>query len=312
VALRIISVGVIICCYIYGKYTIKSAYKFILHRNLNFIFPLVAGSFAFANNVNDIVHYIYHPEDCSIFFVIFKASSTLNWPPISWLKTYRLSLISKIYLRKRRFYFITIVSVIFSTLYCLCYFLNLGQYKYIKVELTGCGVTNDSKYIYHVMAFDIIDSIFSLGAICIIIYNAIINLRELNTKNEKLNNLVSEGILELIVITISKIVIYPLISITSYLPAFDVFWDILSVISINCSYRMVNFPYMSNCREKNFGRKIFSFIGSKMKNIKTFISTNDSKSNISTNYNSNLNNLSTPSIIIDDKGENPSLKGINI
>ncbi len=67
IALRIIIIGVINSCYIYGKYSIKLAYKFIQYRNLNFIFPLIAGSFAFANNVNDIAHYIYHPDDCRLF-----------------------------------------------------------------------------------------------------------------------------------------------------------------------------------------------------------------------------------------------------
>lgn len=73
-----------------------------------------------------------------------------------------------------------------------------------------------------------------------------------------------------------------------------------------------SFILKGNCKEKNFGRKAFSFIGSKIKNLKTFISTNDCTSNISTNFNNNLNECSNPSIIIDDKGENPSLKGINI
>jgi len=318
VALRIISVGVIISCYIYFKYTIKSAAGFIQHKNLNFLFPLVAAAFAFANNANDIFHYIYHPEDCYIFYSLFKASATLNWAPLSWLKTFRLSLISKIYLSKPKFYFITVISAILSTLYCVSYFLNLNQFSYELVEFTGCGVTNNSKYIYQVMAFDIVDSIFSLGAISIIIYNAIKSLRELNTKNEKLNNLVSEGIFELIIITIAKIIIYPLIAITSYQPSFDIFWDVLSVIIICFSYRMVNFPYQNNPKEKNLGRKFFSFVGSKVKSIKTMISTSTNNNDIDYNtFNFNnktddIDNNKFHSIKIDETKENPSLHGINI
>lgn len=243
-ALKIILIGIIISCYIYFKYMLKSAFGIIKHKNLNFLFPLIAASFAFANNSNDIFTFLYQPNDCYTFFVLFKFTATLNWAPISWLQTFRLSLISRIYLSKKKFLIITTLSTIFSFLYCLFYFLNLNEFNYTQNEFMNCGVVNDSKYIYYVMAFDIIDSVFSLGAITIIIYNAILNLRELNTKNEKLNNLVSEGILELIIITISKIIIYPLISITSYQPSFDIFWDILSVIVIYCSYRIVNFPYM--------------------------------------------------------------------
>jgi len=242
-AVRFILIGIIISCYIYFKYMIKSIIGFIHHKNFNFLFPLIAATFAFTNNANDIVHFLRHPEDCYLFYILFKVTATLNWAPISWLQTFRLSLISRIYLNKKKFIVITTLSVTFSLLYCLCYFLNLSEFDYATSEFMGCGVTNDSKYIYLVMAFDIIDSLFSLGSICIIIYNAIRNLRELNTKNEKLNNLVSEGILELIIITIAKIVIYPLISITSYQPSFDIFWDVLSVIVIYCSYRMVSFPY---------------------------------------------------------------------
>ncbi|ORX45932.1 hypothetical protein BCR36DRAFT_357512 [Piromyces finnis] len=314
VALRIISIGIVISCYIYFKYTIKSAVGYIQHKNLNFLFPFVAAAFAFANNANDIAHFIYHPDNCYIFYTLFKASATLNWAPLSWLTTFRLSLISKIYLSKSKFYFITIISIILSALYCGSYFLNLNQFKYEFVEFMGCGVTNDSKYIYFVMIFDIIDSLFSLGAICIIIYNALKNLKELNTKNEKLSNLVSEGILELIIITIAKIIIYPLISVTSYQPAFDIFWDVLSVTIIYFSYQMVNFPYQNNQMEKNIGRKLFSFIGSKIKGIKTLVS---SGSNVNDNDNSSykikkLDNNKFHTINIDETRENPSLYGLSL
>jgi len=317
ISLRIISIGIIISCYIYFKYLFKSTTGLIEHRNLNYIFPLTSALFAFVNNANDIAHYIYHPKDCYIFYTIFRSSASLKWPPISWLQTFRLSLTSRIYLSKWKFYYVTIISIIFSTLYCLCYFLNLNQFTYTEVEFTGCGVANDSKYIYHVMAFDIIDSFFSLGAICVIIYNAVKNLRELNTKNEKLNNLVSEGLLELIVITLAKIIIYPLIAMTSYQPSFDVFWDILSVIVISCSYRMVNFPYQCNPKEKCFGRKLFGYVETRVNHVKNMMPrySHDDDNNSTTyslNKSDSITYHSNSIIVIDEKRENPNLKGISI
>lgn len=243
VATRISTIFVVISWYIYGKYAILCTRGLIRHKNFNFLFPLGATLFAFANNTNDIANYIYHPSNCYLFYLFFVGSATLNWAPISWLQAYRLALIAKIYLKKIVAIIIISLAVIFSTIYCTFYFLNLSLFDYTKTAALGCGVTNPGKWTPYIMISDIADSVFSLASICIIVFKSINHLKELNTRNEKLNDLVGQGVVELFVIGLAKIIIYPLIHLTSSIPGLDVFWDVLSIIVIISAYNLVNFPY---------------------------------------------------------------------
>jgi len=261
---RVSTIVVILSWYIYGKYAYFCLRGLIRHKNLNFLFPLAATLFAFANNTNDIANYIYHPSGCKLFYLIFMGSATLNWAPISWLQAYRLALIAKIYLSKFTAFIIITLAVILSCIYCTFYFLNLSLFNYTKTDTTGCAVANPGQWTPYIMISDITDSVFSLASICIIVFKSINHLKELNTRNEKLNDLVAQGIVELFVIALAKIIIYPLIHYTSAIPGLDVFWDVLSIIVIISAYNLVNFPYehsdASKKKRHNLRKNVFKFI----------------------------------------------------
>eukprot|EP00833_Pecoramyces_ruminatium_P000250 jgi/Orpsp1_1/1174282/evm.model.c7180000049544.1 len=233
---------VILSWYIYGKYTYLCLRGLVRHKNYNFLFPLTATLFAFSNNTNDVFNYIYHASNCKPFYYIFTATATLNWTPISWLQAYRLALISNIYLPKKISLPIITLAISLSITYCYCYFNNLINFRESR-DKNGCAVSNESDWVTKIMFSDIADSVFSLASICIIIFKSIKHLRELNTKNEKLNNLVGQGIIELFVIALAKLILYPLINYTRKIPGYDFVWDILSVIVIISAYNLVNFPY---------------------------------------------------------------------
>jgi len=243
IATRLVLIGVVLSTYLYGKYALLSFIGLRRHKNYNFLFSFTAALFAFGNNVNDLVNYVYQPKSCKTFWILFTISATLNWAPISWLQAYRLAVISNIYLPKKGFLIVTSITVTLSCIYCAFYFCNLSIFSYTENKIMGCGVTNPGTYSYYVMVSDIVDSAFAFTAICTLIYRSIKGLKELNTRNQKLNDLVSQGVLELLIITLAKIIIYPLIALTSYMPALDVFWDVLSVIVIICGYNLVAFPY---------------------------------------------------------------------
>jgi len=293
VATRFSTIIVVLSWYIYGKYGIFCLRGLIRHKNYNFIFPLAATLFAFANNTNDIVNYVYHKSNCYPFWLIFVISATLNWAPISWLQAYRLALISKIYLSKIASIIITTMAIIFSSIYCTFYFLNLSLFDYTKTDVLGCGVTNPGTWTPFIMISDIVDSFFSLTSICIIVFKSINHLKELNTRNEKLNDLVGEGIVELFIIAVAKIVIYPLIHITSSVPGLDFFWDVLSIIVIISAYNLVNFPYEHsdiNRRGNRFSirKNVFKFLDSTISHSASG-SYSDNASNIRVNRNSDNN-----------------------
>jgi len=285
IATRISTIMVILSWYIYGKYAYFCIRGLIRHKNFNFLFPLAATLFAFANNTNDIANYIYHQVDCYPFWLIFVGSATLNWAPISWLQAYRLILIAKIYLPKFTAFVISTLAIILSSIYCTFYFLNLSLFDYTKTDAIGCAVTNPGTWTPYIMVSDIADSVFSLASICVIVFKSINHLKELNTRNEKLNDLVGQGIIELFIIAIAKIVIYPLIHYTSSIPGLDVFWDILSIIVIICAYNLVNFPYEhaddSKKGRHNLRKNIFNFIdtniGSNSQNASSINSINNAK-----------------------------------
>jgi len=270
IATRFVSTGVTLSWFIYGKYALLCFIGLKKHKNYNFFFPFTAALFAFVNNFNDLVFYVYHPESketCeNIFLRIFIGSATLNWAPISWLQACRLAVIANIYLPKKGFIIITSITCTLSCIYCAFYFCNLSLFSATQNQVTGCGVTNPGTYSYYVMISDIVDSAFAFGAIVILIYRSIKGLRELNTRNQKLNDLASQGVLELLIITLAKIVIYPLIALTSEIPALDIFWDVLSVIVIISGYNLVNFPYAhsqsgeDNKKKGGITRNIFTFI----------------------------------------------------
>ncbi|KAL6600722.1 hypothetical protein LY90DRAFT_707756 [Neocallimastix californiae] len=285
IATRFVSIGVALSWYIYGKYALLSFIGLKRHKNYNFLFPFTAALFAFVNNFNDLVFNVYHPESketCeNVFLRIFIGSATLNWAPISWLQACRLAVIANIYLPKKGFIIITAITCTLSCVYCAFYFCNLSLFNATQSQITGCGVTNPGTYSYYVMISDIVDSAFAFTAIVVLIYRSIKGLRELNTRNQKLNDLASQGVLELLIITLAKIVIYPLIALTSEIPALDIFWDVLSVIVIICGYNLVNFPYAHSQTkdDKKMGgitRNIFTFIETTVNYSFTGTNTRDS------------------------------------
>jgi len=290
IATRVSTIMVILSWYIYGKYAYFCIRGLIRHKNFNFLFPLAATLFAFVNNTNDIANYVYHQIDCYPFWLIFVGSATLNWAPISWLQAYRLILIAKIYLPKFTAFVISTLAIILSSIYCTFYFLNLSLFDYTKTDAIGCAVTNPGTWTPYIMVSDIADSVFSLASICVIVFKSINHLKELNTRNEKLNDLVGQGIIELFIIAIAKIVIYPLIHYTSAIPGLDVFWDVLSIIVIICAYKLVNFPYEQADNSKkgrhNIRKNIFNFIDSSIGH-----SSNEGSSNGSIN---NAKYIKTP------------------
>jgi len=277
IATRVSTIIVIISWYVYGKYALLCLRGIIRHKNYNFLFPLEATLFAFVNNSNDIFNYIYHQSDCYPFWLIFVASASLNWAPISWLQAYRLAMISKIYLPKVTSYIIITLAVTLSSIYCIYYFLNLSLFDYTKNETIGCAVTNPGKWTPYIMVSDIVDSVFSLASLCIIVFKTINHLIELNSRNERLNDLVGQGVIELFIIALAKIIIYPLIHFTSSIPGLDVFWDILSMIVIISAYNLVNFPYEHSINKSrtNIRRNVFNFIDSNIGSC----SRNESSSN---------------------------------
>ncbi|OUM59728.1 hypothetical protein PIROE2DRAFT_63583 [Piromyces sp. E2] len=264
VGARLTIIIVILSWWFYGKYAFLSMRGLVRHKNFNFIFPFTAAIFAFVNNTNDIVHFIYHPKNCHPFWVIFTASGTLNWAPISWLQAYRLILIAKIYLSKKGYYFISLITIVFSATYCTFYFLNLNLFSSERNFTNGCAPTNPGTHTTSVMISDIVDSVFSIAMLCILVYRSINNLKEMNARNEKLNDLMGQGVIELIIIAVAKIAIYPIIISTTEKPGFDCFWDILSVIVIISAFKMVNFPYERSDfdlqRRNNLRKRVFNFI----------------------------------------------------
>jgi len=195
----------------------------IRYKNLNFLFPLTAALFTFSNNTNDAWNYIYHVENCSPFYYILKITDTLNWAPMSWLQVYRLVIISNINLPKRITSPIITLAILLNLTYYFCYFNNLNNYKKDRNN-DGCIVSNPSLWLKRVMISDIFDSIFSMALICIIVFKSIMYLKELNTKNEKLNNLVGQGTIELYIIALVKIILYPFIIKYCNMLEFDFFF----------------------------------------------------------------------------------------
>jgi len=287
VATRLVIIVIVLSWYIYGKYALLSLIGLKRHKNFNFLFSFTAALFAFVNNTNDIIHYVYHPTNCHPFYSIFVGSATLNWAPISWLQAYRLIVISKIYLRKKSCIAVSVISICLSCIYCSFYFCNLSIFDYEDSKIMGCAVTNPGTYTYYVMFSDIADSVFAFGALTFLIFRSVRNLKELNTRNERLNDLVGQGVLELLIIAFAKIIIYPMIALTSYIPAFDIFWDILSIVVIICAYNLVNFPY-EHCDEYrySFRRGVFGLLESSVNHSQNGTSSrySVSGSNSQTNY----------------------------
>jgi len=329
VGARLIMLIIILSWWIYGKYAYLSLRGLIRHKNCNFIFPFIAALFAFANNSNDIYHFIYHPQDCHPFWVIFTISATLNWAPISWLQAYRLIVIAKIYLSRKKYYLISFIAILFSGTYCTFYFLNLNLFKSGKNFTNGCSQDNPGTYTLSVMISDIVDSVFSIAMLCILVYRSINNLKEMHTRNERLNDLVGQGVIELFIIAVAKIIIYPIIIATTKKPGFDCFWDILSVIVIISAFKMVDFPYEQTDfemrRRHNLRKRVFNFIDSGVGRPKLndftyngmykkyskidIYSYSPGKNNYSINYslNSSMSTMTTPNINLTDPN---SLKAV--
>ncbi|KAG4087156.1 hypothetical protein H8356DRAFT_1731377 [Neocallimastix lanati (nom. inval.)] len=255
---RIVMTVIIMSDCIYLWYLVKCARKYKLTKDWRFFFPFIAALFAFANNFNDIVSFIISEgSDCKIFLLIFKVTALLNWTPISWLQTIRLMTFTKVFYSKRTFIIITVINVTLSLGYSICYYLNWGNFteKVIGVETDRfmfCSPAqkpieghDSSFYTTLVMYFDLADSIFSFSVLVYTTYMALDNIKHLKFHHAKIKRMEEEGLIQLIVLTIGKISLYPIMIylVKKQLTIGDIVWDTLSIIVIICAFRLVNVKY---------------------------------------------------------------------
>jgi len=249
------------CFYLW--YFIKSFDKGLKTRDWRFLFPFLAAFFAFTNNLNDIFSFLFSElkyECRGIFMTIFTITATLNWTPVSWIQTLRLMSFTKIFYKKPVFIAITVVNVLFSTLYTFSYYLHLINYEVIDniAENTDkfmfCSVKQKDlgnykflgifdSYTRAVMYFDIFDSAFSLGVLLFTAFMALDRTQHLKFHHAKIKRMVEEGFFQFIILIVSKIAIYSIMFYFIKLMVFDVIWDLLSVIVIICAFRLVNVKY---------------------------------------------------------------------
>ncbi|ORX79044.1 hypothetical protein BCR32DRAFT_328299 [Anaeromyces robustus] len=258
---RIGMTSIIMSDCIYLWYLYKSVNKYIKTKDIKFLFTSVASLFAFLNNLNDIVSFLFSANsDCKKFFYVFIATATLNWTPISWLQTIRLMSITKVFYTRKTYKTISCITILLSLIYTASYYLNLTNYDYENIskqtdyfmyctvkqqKYINGTVEKDKYYTLYVMISDIVDSAFSFGILVLTTSMALENIKHLQFHHAKIKRMVEEGLFQFIVLTISKILIYPIIiySTQNNLMIYDITWDFLSVIVIICSFRMVNVKY---------------------------------------------------------------------
>ncbi|ORX81502.1 hypothetical protein BCR32DRAFT_268245 [Anaeromyces robustus] len=240
------------CLYLW--YLMKSFNKYLKTRDWRYIFPIIASLFAFLNNMNDIYNFLFFEildGDCNFFLICFKITALFNWTPISWLQAYRLIIYTKLFYKKKTYYIISAINIILSGAYTISYYLNFIQYTYEDISkktnrFMFCTVKQKSDvYTLYLMIFDVCDSAFSLGILVFTAYMALDSIQYLRYQYAKIKRMVEEGFIQLIVLTLSKIICYTLIFylMKNESMVADVIWDILSVIVIGCSYRLVNVRY---------------------------------------------------------------------
>jgi len=258
---RINMTFIIMSDYFYAVYLVKSFYKFLTTKDWRFFFPIVAAFSAFMNNINDIIYFLlyeyFEGTNCKTFLNYFVTTATLNWTPISWLQTIRLISFTKVFYKKSVYYMISAINIILSAAYTISYYNNLFNFTDTNIgESTNkfmfCSVKQKESKIptkisptQYVMIFDVCDSTFSLGVLVFTAYMALDSIAHLKFHHAKIKRMVDEGLVQLIVLTVSKIVCYSLMFYLQKkgLMIEDIIWDILSVIVIICSYRLVNVRY---------------------------------------------------------------------
>jgi len=257
---RIIMTVIIMSACVYLWYLIKCLRKYKLTKDWRFFFPLIAALFAFSNNFNDILSFIFSENsdsDCKKFIIVFKVTALLNWTPISWLQMLRLMAFTRIFYKKNVFRVITTVNVTLSLGYTVCYYFNLNNFKekligdetdrfmFCSPEQKPIFNNNSSLYTTLVMYFDLFDSIFSFSVLVYTISQALENIRHFKFRHVKIKRMKEEGLVQLIILTIAKITLYPvmLYLMKEELMIVDIVWDALSVIVIICAFRLVNVKY---------------------------------------------------------------------
>ncbi|OUM66825.1 hypothetical protein PIROE2DRAFT_5804 [Piromyces sp. E2] len=258
---RINMTFIIMSDYYYVVYLVKSFYKFLTTKDWRFFFPIVASFSAFMNNINDILYFLLYEyigvKGCETFLFFFRATASLNWTPISWLQTIRLVSFTKVFYKKSVYYTISAINIFLSGAYTISYYLNLLNFKekdigeetnkfmFCSVEQAKKNLFNGITYTQYVMIFDVCDSTFSLGVLVFTAYMALDSVTHLKFHHAKIKRMVDEGLIQLVVLTVSKITCYTLMYYLQKkeLMIEDIVWDILSVIVIICSFRLVNVRY---------------------------------------------------------------------
>jgi len=247
----------------YFWYFMKSFDKILKTKDWRFAFPLVAALFAFLNNLNDIFSFLFSESSYScekVFIKIFKITALFNWTPISWLQAIRLMSFTKVFYKKYIFISITVINVLLSAGYTIYYYRNLINFEYKDItnntdkfmfctvqqkDIIVNGRKSNDKFTKYVMIFDICDSTFSLGVLLLTTLMALDRTQHLKFHHAKIKRMVEEGLVQFIVLTISKIVCYSVMFqlMREKLMIVDIVWDILSVIVIICAFRLINVKY---------------------------------------------------------------------
>ncbi|OUM69533.1 hypothetical protein PIROE2DRAFT_2626 [Piromyces sp. E2] len=176
----------------------------------------------------------------AFFALMNNISASLNWIPISWYQVVRLYYITYNYYMKSVRRMIFILSVTFSLVYSLYYLLNLNEFYGNKDSFGGCTVSNTNKYGNYVEIFDIIDSCFSLIIVITTLFQSIRHLKQYKLRHHKIKAILDESISAFVILLVSKVIFYTLIIINSGKPGGDIYWDVLSVIVLYCTYRLLN------------------------------------------------------------------------
>ncbi|OUM66824.1 hypothetical protein PIROE2DRAFT_5803 [Piromyces sp. E2] len=243
------------CFYLW--YFVKGFNKILKTRDWRFAFPLVAAFFAFCNNLNDIFSFLFSERhySCETFMILFRITAAFNWTPISWLQAIRLISFTRVFYKKSIFLIITAINVLFSALYTLFYYLNLLNFNVVEIgestdKFMFCSIKQDEinlpviqDYTKGVMIFDICDSTFSLSVLLVTALMALDKTEHLKFHHAKIKRMIEEGLIQFIILTISKIGLYSVMFYFVDYMIVDIVWDILSVIVIICSFRLVNVKY---------------------------------------------------------------------
>jgi len=238
---------VVISDTVYFILLLKSIKGLIKTKDWHFLFLIVASSFAFSNNTNDIYYRITAPikkfnvRNCNeTFLTIFKISASLNWVPISYYQISRLYRICENYYKRNWYYAILIISAIFSLIYSTFYFLNLVSFSAVTTQFGGCVVSNSSNYVQYVEIFDIVDTAYSLFIVCWTLFISLKNLKRYKLRHLRIKSFFDENLLFFFILVASKFIFYQVIEKRASSPGGDIWWDGLSIVVLTCAYRLMN------------------------------------------------------------------------